>query len=69
MTAINPQDHRDQEDGRALRELLESMPDGVWVSVSRSPDGAGRLRVKTPSAWMARASIAEAADACRDADR
>lgn len=40
MSAISQRDWQDQEDGRALRELREAVPDG-WFSVGWMPGPNG----------------------------
>lgn len=70
MTAINPQDHQDMEDGRALRELREALPEGWFVQVDdcagdphvRLRDGRGETQVSHHGD-----TVAIAADAARKA--
>lgn len=75
MTAISPQDHADQEDGRALRELREALPDDLTVDLGFHPD-SGQWFVNSVTrdfgdVWMHHAhyTLAAAADACRAALR
>ena len=82
MSAISAQDWQDQEDGRALRELRETLPEAkvevveytltkterlvVAVGVEkRRPVRVGRSTFIR--AWGEGSTIAEAADACREA--
>lgn len=76
MTAISQRDRQDLEDGRALRELWEALPEDVFMTVETidrewSVDverGGGGPEVGPlfDDAFIA-PTIAEAADACRAA--
>ena len=80
MIVISQQDWQDQEDGRALRELREALPND-WEAVPRitrediavevwSPSGGGSyFEPPQPDIYKTGATIAAAADACRAALR
>ncbi len=70
MSVIDPQTWRDAEDGRALRELREALPDEWEVAIdSRSTGWVCRLydRDEKAQVRMYGPTIAAACDACREA--
>lgn len=79
MTAISPQDWQDQEDGRALRELREALPQNGWLRLVINSDREYRIVVSRITATDYRrediemspcsTTLAAAADACRAALR